>query len=79
MGITLFIADLSDSNGAHAGNTLRNNAVGEIKNNDCSISVQWTRPGAIYAAGVEGSLIDKTSAVTITENKGSAYFLKAAA
>ncbi len=66
------------ANGVHAGDTLiiKNNAVVEIKKNNCSISSKWTIPGALYVAGVEGSNIDKTSAVTITENKGSGILLK---
>ena len=65
-------------NGVHAGDTLiiKNNAVVEIKKNNCSISSKWTIPGALYVAGAEGSNIDKTSAVTITENKGSGILLK---
>ena len=66
------------ANGVHAGDTLiiKNNAVVEIKKNNCSISSKWTIPGALYVAGAEGSNIDKTSAVTITENKGSGILLK---
>ena len=71
-------ANGNGGNGVHAGDTLiiRNNAVVEIKKNNCSISSQWTIPGALYVAGAEGSNIDKTSAVTITENKGSGILLK---
>ncbi|MEF2798786.1 MAG: hypothetical protein U0N50_01880 [Christensenellales bacterium] len=71
-------ANGNGGNGVHAGDTLiiKNNAVVEIKKNNCSISSQWTIPGAIYVAGAEGSNIDKTSAVTITENKGSGILLK---
>ncbi|MGN0770625.1 MAG: hypothetical protein ACI4N0_07940 [Christensenellales bacterium] len=71
-------ANGNGANGVHAGDTLiiRNNAVVEIKKNNCSISSQWTIPGALYVAGAEGSNIDKTSAVTITENKGSGILLK---
>ena len=71
-------ANGNGGNGVHAGDTLiiRNNAVVEIKKNNCSISSKWTIPGALYVAGAEGSNIDKTSAVTITENKGSGILLK---
>ena len=71
-------ANGNGGNGVHAGDTLiiKNNAVVEIKKNNCSISSQCTIPGAIYVAGAEGSNIDKTSAVTITENKGSGILLK---
>ena len=70
-------ANENGANGVHAGDTLiiRNNAVVEIKKNNCSISSQWTIPGALYVAGAEGSNIDKTSVVTITENKGSGILL----
>ena len=71
-------ANGNGANGVHAGDTLiiKNNAVVEIKKNNCSISSKWTIPGALYVAGAEGSNIDKTSAVTITENKGSGILLK---
>ena len=71
-------ANGNGANGVHAGNTLiiKNNAVVEIKKNGCGISSQWTIPGALYVDGAEGSNIDKTSAVTITENKGSGILLK---
>ena len=71
-------ANGNGGNGVHAGDTLiiKNNAVVEIKKNNCSISSKWTIPGALYVAGAEGSNIDKTSAVTITENKGSGILLK---
>ena len=71
-------ANGNGGNGVHAGGTLiiKNNAVVEIKKNNCSISSKWTIPGALYVAGAEGSNIDKTSAVTITENKGSGILLK---
>lgn len=70
-------ANGNGANGVHAGDTLiiRNNAVVEIKKNNCSISSQWTIPGALYVAGADGSNIDKTSGVTITENKGSGILL----
>ena len=70
-------ANGNGANGVHAGGTLiiKNNAVVEIKKNNCSISSKWTIPGALYVAGAEGSNIDKTSAVTITENKGSGILL----
>ena len=71
-------ANGNGGNGVHAGDTLiiKNNAVVEIKKNNCSINSKWTIPGALYVAGAEGSNIDKTSAVTITENKGSGILLK---
>lgn len=71
-------ANGNGGNGVHAGDTLiiKNNAVVEIKKNNCSISSKWTIPGALYVAGAEGSNIDKTSTVTIKENKGSGILLK---
>ena len=71
-------ANGNGANGVHAVNTLiiMNNAVVEIKKNNCRISSQWTIPGALYVAGAEGSNIDETSTVTITENKGSGILLK---
>ena len=71
-------ANGNGGNGVHAGDTLiiKNNAVVEIKKNNCSISSKWTIPGALYVAGADGSNIDKTSAVTTTENKGSGILLK---
>ena len=70
-------ANGNGGNGVHARGTLiiKNNAVVEIKKNNCSISSIYTIPGALYVAGAEGSNIDKTSAVTITENKGSGILL----
>ena len=71
-------ANGNGGNGVHAGDTLiiKNNAVVEIKKNNCSISSKWTIPGALYVAGAEGSNIDETSTVTITENQGSGILLK---
>ena len=71
-------ANGNGANGVHAGNTLiiKNNAVVEIKKNGCRIISKYTIPGALYVYGAEGSNIDKTSAVTITENKGSGILLK---
>ena len=71
-------ANGNGANGVHAGDTLiiKNTAVVEIKKNNCSISSKWTIPGALYVAGADGSNIDKTSAVTITENNGSGILLK---
>ena len=71
-------ANGNGANGVHAGDTLiiKNEAVVEIKENNCSISSKWTIPGALYVAGAEGSNIDETSTVTITENQGSGILLK---
>ncbi|MDD6044733.1 MAG: hypothetical protein PUC76_03685 [Clostridia bacterium] len=71
-------ANGNGGNGVHANGTLiiRNKAVVEIKNNECSISSKWTIPGALYVAGAKGSNIDETSTVTIKENKGSGILLK---
>lgn len=66
------------ANGVHTGNTLtiRNNAVVTIRENRCAISSKWTIPGALYVTGGQGSTIDATSTVTITDNLGSGILLK---
>ena len=66
------------ANGVHTGNTLtiRNNAVVTIRENRCAISSKWSIPGALYVTGGQGSTIDATSTVTITDNLGSGILLK---
>lgn len=66
------------ANGVHTGSTLtiRNNAVVTIRENRCAISSKWTIPGALYVTGGQGSTIDATSTVTITDNLGSGILLK---
>lgn len=66
------------ANGVHTGSTLtiRNNAVVTIRENRCAISSKWTIPGALHVTGGQGSTIDATSTVTITDNLGSGILLK---
>ena len=66
------------ANGVHTGSTLtiRNNAVVTIRENRCTISSKWTIPGALHVTGGQGSTIDATSTVTITDNLGSGILLK---
>ena len=66
------------ANGVHTGSTLtiRNNAVVTIRENRCAISSKWSIPGALYVTGGQGSTIDATSTVTITDNLGSGILLK---
>lgn len=66
------------ANGVHTSSTLtiRNNAVVTIRENRCAISSKWTIPGALHVTGGQGSTIDATSTVTITDNLGSGILLK---
>ena len=66
------------ANGVHTGSTLtiRNNAVVTIRENRCAISSKWTIPGALHITRGQGSTIDATSTVTITDNLGSGILLK---
>ena len=71
------IATGNGANGVHTNNvlTIKNNAVVTISENDCSVSSQWTIPGAMHL-GSGNSTIDGTSTVTITNNDGAGLFLK---
>lgn len=68
------------ANGIHAGSilTVKNHSKVTATGNKCSISSQWTIPGAVYVANAVGneSTIDKTSKVTIEDNQGSGILLK---
>ena len=66
------------ANGVHTNSTLtiRNSAVVTIRENRCAISSKWTIPGALHVTGGQGSTIDATSTVTITDNLGSGILLK---
>ena len=66
-------------NGIHTNNDLyiTNHSIVTVENNDCSISSQWTIPGAIHIQDQSGnSVIDGTSHVTIKNNSGSGILLK---
>ena len=71
------IANGNGGNGVHTSSslTIKNNSIVSIQNNDCSISSQWTIPGALHI-GDDSSTIDSTSAVTITNNSGSGILQK---
>lgn len=68
------------ANGIHVGSilTIKNNSKVTATGNKCTISSQWTIPGAVYVANAAGneSTIDKTSKVTIEDNQGSGILLK---
>ena len=66
------------ANGIHTNSTLtiQNDSVVTIKDNDCSISSQWTIPGALYVGA--GESVIKDSIVTIQNNSGSGIYQKAA-
>ena len=66
------------ANGIHTNSTLtiQNDSVVTIKDNDCSISSQWTIPGALYVGAGESAI--KDSIVTIQNNSGSGIYQKAA-
>lgn len=69
-------ANNNGGNGIHAAQTLKiqNNSIVNIENNKCSISSQWTIPGALYVAG-KNSIIDKTTKLTIQNNNGSGIYV----
>lgn len=73
-------ANNNGANGIHVGSMLSvtDNSEVTITGNRCSISSQWTIPGALYVAG-EKSTIDETSKVVIEDNKGSGILLKSGA
>lgn len=69
-------ANNNGANGIHVKSTLKvqNNSIVNIENNKCSISSQWTIPGALYVAGKD-SIIDKTTKLTIQNNNGSGIYV----
>ena len=69
-------ANNNGANGIHVKSTLKiqNNSIVNIENNKCSISSQWTIPGALYVAG-KNSIIDKTTKLTIQNNNGSGIYV----
>ena len=69
-------ANNNGANGIHVANTLKvqNNSIVNIENNKCSLSSQWTIPGALYVAGKD-SIIDKTTKLTIQNNNGSGIYV----
>ena len=70
-------ASNNGGNGIHTNSvlTIQNNSHVKIEENDCSISSQWTIPGALHVGSGE-STIDETSQVTIQNNSGSGILLK---
>lgn len=70
-------ASNNGGNGIHTNSvlTIQNNSHVKIEENDCSISSQWTIPGALHVGSGE-STIDGTSQVTIQNNSGSGILLK---
>lgn len=70
-------ANGNGGNGIHTNNvlTIKNSTV-EVKNNNCGISSQWTVPGAIHIGAGDSSISGST--VTVTGNKGSGIYQKAA-
>lgn len=69
-------ANNNGANGIHVASTLKvqNNSIVNIENNKCSLSSQWTIPGALYVAGKD-SIIDKTTKLTIQNNNGSGIYV----
>lgn len=65
------------ANGIHATDTLeiKNHSTVFVRENRCAISSKWTIPGAVYVGG-NGSSIDDTCTVEITDNKGSGIYVK---
>ena len=68
-------ANGNGANGIHVKGKLEitNNSTVTITENRCTISSQWTIPGALYIAG-KSEIADST--VTITGNKGSGIYQK---
>lgn len=64
-------------NGIHTtdNTTINNNSKVTIKNNRCSISSQWSIPGALHIGG-SGDHIIENSTVIIEDNKGSGIYQK---
>lgn len=76
---SIVTASGNGANGIHTNNDLfiKNGSVVTVENNACSISSEWTIPGAIHVQDQSGtSSIDSTSTVTIRNNKGSGLLLK---
>ena len=69
-------ANGNGANGIHTIGTLNicNKSNVEIKNNKCSISSQWTKPGAFYMGGTESKIEDST--LIIQDNFGSGIYQK---
>ena len=69
-------ANGNGANGIHTIGTLNicNTSNVEIKNNKCSISSQWTKPGAFYMGGTESKIEDST--LVIQDNLGSGIYQK---
>lgn len=69
-------ANGNGANGIHTIGTLNicNKSNVEIKNNKCSISSQWTIPGAFYMDGTESKIEDST--LVIQDNLGSGIYQK---
>ena len=69
-------ANGNGANGIHTIGTLNicNKSNVEIKNNKCSISSQWTKPGAFYMGGTESKIEDST--LVIQDNFGSGIYQK---
>ena len=67
-------ANGNGANGIHTIGTLNicNKSNVEIKNNKCSISNQWTKPGAFYMGGTESKIEDST--LVIQDNLGSGIY-----
>lgn len=68
-------ANGNDGNGIHVTGALKisNDSNVTISENQCTISSEWTFPGALYIAG-KSEIADST--VTITGNKGSGIYQK---
>ena len=69
-------ANGNGANGIHTIGTLNicNKSNVEIKNNKCSISSQWAKPGAFYMGGTESKIEDST--LVIQDNLGSGIYQK---
>lgn len=69
-------ANGNGANGIHTTGTLNicNESNVEIKNNKCSISSKWTKPGAFYMGGTESKIEDST--LVIQDNLGSGIYQK---
>lgn len=70
-------ANRNGGNGIHtsASLSIKNDSDVTISGNKCSISSQWTIPGALYIGSGESSIADST--VTIVDNNGSGIYQKA--
>ncbi len=68
-------ANGNGANGVHVTGKLevKNNSTLTIQNNDCSISSQWTIPGALYVK--TGGTIESSTKLTITDNNGSGIYV----